>query len=96
MSEEEMYVGVEEIVNEYINEGKNLKEIYQEVYDSFKMTEDKVIGEYHQELENEEDPRSDTMRAKLVDCMLMSGQRLGMEKVLMINDAYERLRDEKR
>lgn len=31
------------------------------------------------------------MSVKFSDCMLMSGQRLGMEKILMINDAYERL-----
>lgn len=40
MSEKEMYESIEEIVDEYIQEGMNLKEICQEVYDSFKTTED--------------------------------------------------------
>lgn len=31
------------------------------------------------------------MSVKFSDCMLMSGQRLGMGKILMIYDACERL-----
>lgn len=91
MSEDEMYEGIEEIVGEYIKKGMDLKEIHQEVYGSFKTVEDMTVEEFCQPLRDGEDPHSETMREKLNDCMLMSGQRLGMEKILMINDAYERL-----
>ena len=82
---------IDEIVSDYIERDMTLKEIYHDVYDMMKKSENEVIDEYVKSIRDEEDLNDEDIRRKLTNSMIVSGQRLGVQKILMITNAYERL-----